>query len=345
MEQINNKNRYLLVENTVEELIDICNNANTRWNEDYYTYDVKHEGLSVEQLTYQAEKSWDTTVSNAMRWMDEKMYDIIGRFMYEEIANGVKENLQGKVKEDVLKSKIKTVLTIEDRAGGFHDTYIDFVYEDGAEPTEDLIYDEAKMAEDIKQVKRRQYSYSKAQEDRFVYVEKVQASIYAYTWRDAKTHIDKLIKRFVRDNLTYCIKQNKIIVPEEYLAKGKPGLDEWRSLKASKNKNNNMEKRMLRGMIRDKKISNLSQMRRLLWNFPNGLDKNDWSIPHLSVYGNGNKAMAHKLMCQILGEKTDQELLNMTEEDVDKAYKEYWKGVLRKAIEKIDSVPTYGEKF
>ena len=345
MEKINSKNRYLLVENTVEELIDLCNNANTRWNEDFYTYDVAHAGLSVEQLTYQAEKSWDTTVSNTLRWVEDKMYDTIGRFMYEEIANGVKENLQGKVKEDVLKSKIKTVLTIEDRAGGFHDVYIDFVYEDGTEPTEDLIYDEAKMAEDIKQVKRRQYSYSKAQEDRFVYVEKVQASIYTYTWRDAKTHIDKLIKRFVRDNLTYCIKQNKIIVPEEYLAKGKAGIEEWRGLKASKNKNNNMEKRMLREMIRDKKISNLSQMRRLLWNFPNGLDINDWSIPHLSVYGNGNKAMAHKLMCQILGEKTDQELLNMTEEDVDKAYKEYWKGVLRKAIEKIDGVQTYGEKF
>ena len=343
MEQINNKNRYLLVENTVEELIDICNNASTRWNEDYYTYDVKHEGLSVEQLTYQAEKSWDTTVSNAMRWMDEKMYDIIGRFMYEEIANGVKENLQGKVKEDVLKSKIKTVLTIEDRAGGFHDIYIDFVYEDGAEPTEDLIYDEAKMAEDIKQVKRRQYSYSKAQEDRFVYVEKVKASIYAYTWRDAKTHIDKLIKRFVRDNLTYCIKQNKIIVPEEYLAKGKEGIEEWRELKASKNKNNNMEKRMLRSMIREKKISNLEQMRTLVWRFPKGVEKDeyDWNVPNLSIYGNGNKTMCHRLMTKILGKKTDQELLNMTKEDVEKVYKEYWKGVLKKAIEQIDGVETY----
>ena len=348
MEQINNnKNRYLLVENTVEELIDLCNNANTRWNEDFYTYDVAHVGLSVEQLTYQAEKSWDTTVSNTLRWLDDKMYDTIGRFMYDEIANGVKENLQAKVKEDVLKSKIKTVLTIEDRAGGFHDVYIDFVYEDGTEPTEDLIYDEAKMAEDIRQVKRRQYSYSKAQEDRFVYVEKVKASIYTNTWRDAKTHIDKLIKRFVRDNLTYCIKQNKIIVPEEYLAKGKAGIEEWRELKASKNKNNNMEKRMLRSMIREKKEKNISQMKRLMWRFPRGQeDPNtvDWSIPYLNLYGSGNTAMAKKLVTQIMGGQTDAELLNMTEEDVDKKFKEYWKETLRRAIKQIDDVETYEKK-
>ena len=346
MEKINNKNRYLLVENTVEELVDICNNANTRWNEDFYTYDVAHEGLSVEQLTYQAEKSWDTTVSNTMRWVEDKMYDTIGRFMYEEIANGVKENLQAKVKEDVLKSKIKTVLVIEDRPDGFNNAYIDFIYEDGLEQTDDLIYDEAKMAEDIKRVKRKQYSYNRDDEEMFVYIEKVQASIYAYTWRDAKTLLDKLIKKFVRENLTYCIKQNKIIVPEEYLAKGKAGIEEWRGLKASKNKNNNMEKRMLRSMIREKKISNLEQMRTLVWRFPRGVETNeyDWNVPNLSIYGSGNKAMCHRLMTKILGKKTDQELLNMTKEDVDKVYKEYWKGVLKKAIEQIEGVETYEKK-
>ena len=340
---VKNTEKYVLHENTIQELIDLAKSTNM-WDAEIYTKDIKHEDMSEKQRQVQYEKSWDVDITNTLRTNEDALYKTIMFDAYKEIGGGLREGLKEKVKQNVLNSKITAVLIIEDRPDGYNNAYIEYVY-DVEKGDEEYINDEDKMMEAIKKVKRKQYSYHDNEEEKYTLIERIASRMYAYNWREMESKIDSLIKRVMRESFSYCIKQGKIIVPEEYLAKGKPGLDEWRSLKASKNKNNNMEKRMLREMIRDKKISNLNQMRSLLWNFPNGLDKNDWSIPRLSIYGNGNKAMAHKLMCQILGEKTDQELLNMTKEDVDKAYKEYWKGVLRKAIEKIDSVPTYKEEL
>lgn len=344
MEQfVKSTEKYVLHENTIQELIDVAKSTNM-WDAEIYTKDIKHEDISDEQRQIQYAKSWDTDISNTLRTNESAVYKTIEESVYNEIRGGLREGLKAKLKQNVLNSKITAVLTIEDRPDGYNNAYIEYVY-DVEKGDEEYIKDEDKLEEAVKKVKKKQYSYHEGEEEKYTLIERVTSRMYAYNWRDMESKIDSLIKKVIREKLSYCIKQDKIIVPEDYLEKGRDGIEEWRGIKASKNKNNNMEKRMLRGMIRDKKISNLSQMRRLLWNFPNGLDKNDWTIPRLSVYGNGNKAMAHKLMCQILGEKTDQELLNMTEEDVDKAYKEYWKGVLRKAIEKIDGVQTYGEKF
>lgn len=338
---IKSTEKYVVLESSIKELMDRADNT-TMWQDKLYEKEYKHEGLTREQELLQVEKHWDTTISNTLRLHDEKFCQAVEKAIYDLIAEGETEHIAVKAKQRAMNSKVTAVLTIEDRNDGYQNAFIDFVYDAEKKDGEVYITDEKKMDEAIMKVKKKQYKYNQGKEDyEHVLIEKVELSIYAYSWRNAQSVMERAIKRVMREGFTYCFKQDKLVVPEEYAKKGAEGIREWRNLKASKNKNNNMEKRMLRGMLQEKRTKNLEQMQRLLWRFPVGKETRDWRIPNLTIYGNGNKSMAKKLVTQILGKKTDQELLNMTQEEVEKLYKEYWKGVLKKAIEQMDEVETF----
>ena len=337
------KTKYVIYETTLRELGEEAEKGTT-WQDELFKYEVEHEEMSEEQKDIQNNNKWNATVSESIRFYPDKILDEMQAIAYWELDNGTRENLEEKIKQQIMDMKVRTYLLKSEQKDGTYNVYSQTEY--GGEINGDTyIRNEQAMDELLRGVKRRGYSFGPREDkEDYVLIERVEISSYIYSFQDLKNKVDKLVKKFMRESLTYCIKQNKVIIPEEYIAKGIPGIEEWRGIKASKNKNNNMEKKMLRGMIRDKKANILGQMQRLVWRFPKGQnDKGtfDWSIPHLYIYGNGNKAYNKKLVTQILGEKTDAELLNMTEEEIDKAFKNYWKEVLTRAIKQIDNVETY----
>lgn len=349
-----NKKRYVLVEKSLYDLEKLVEEHKNNYNFDVYEHKVKRdEELSEEQKTIQYSNKWNTNITNDIRANDNVLYDLVKEVGYKEILNGEKENIILKIQDKVMNSNVRGVIHVETNLNASTNenikrAWVEIEYGDRKEDVE-YLDNEEEMNKDLQQVKSDTWNYSKRDVNgnpakEWVMLEDVRLNVYTYNYRGTFENVGKLVKKFIRNELTYCIKQGNVIIPQYYLDKGKEGIEEWRASKASKNKNNNMEKRMLRQMLRDKKHSILMQMRNLLWRFPTGQDTRDWSIPHLTIYGNGNKAMAQKLANQVLGKMTDQEILNMTAEDIDKAYKEYWKGVLNKAIEQLDDVITYGDK-
>ena len=129
---------------------------------------------------------------------------------------------------------------------------------------------------------------------------------------DLENKIKNQIKKFIRNNLSYCIKKGEVIVPEEYLNRGKEGIDEWRQLKASNNKSNSMEKKLLKQIYADKKFYQYNTMSQIVDRIASS---QSWSIPHIEVDGRFNKQRTFKLINQILGDKSRQEIMNMEEID------------------------------
>lgn len=345
------KKNYILVEKTVKELEEIVNEHSNDYNFKIYEHQVKRdEEYSEEQKAIQYSNKWQANISSDIRMYDEKIYELVRDVAHKVILGGEKEDILNKIKDKVMSSKVRSVLYVQEPRADetFKRAYIETEYGDRKEG-EEYYEDEEQVNEELKNTGNTSWNYSVRTADGnptkdIVMIDEAYVSMYIYNYNGTEDNVVRLIKKFIRNELTYCIKQGNVIVPQEYLDKGIEGIEEWRNIKSSNNKNNNMEKRMLREMLRDKKQAILMQMRNLLWRFPTGQDARDWSIPYITIYGNGNRAMAQKLANQVLGKKTDQEILNLTEEDVDKAYKEYWKGVLNKAIEQIDDVITYGDR-
>lgn len=349
-----NRKQYVLLEKSLYDLEKLVEEHQGEYNFDVYEYKVKRdEEFSEEQKVIQAGKKWNANITNDIRVYDNRLYDLVKEVGYKEILNGEKENIIFKIQDKVMNSNVRGIIYVEDNFNKdlnktIKRAWVEIEYGDREEGTE-YLEDEEEMNKDLQQVRHDSWNYTKRDANgnpakEWVMLEDVKLNVYTYNYRGTFENVGKLVKKFIRNELTYCIKQGNVVIPQEYLDKGKEGIEEWRETKASKNKNNNMEKRMLRQMLRDKKHSILMQMRTLMWRFPNGQDTRDWSIPHLTIYGNGNKTMAQKLVNQVLGKMTDQEILNMTDEEISKKFKEYWKGILNKTIEQIDDVITYGDE-
>ena len=337
------KTKYVIYETTLKELGEFAKLGNT-WQDNLYTYEIKYDNMSEDQKDIQLRNKWNATVSDSIRFNPDRVMDNMQATAYYELENGTRENLEEIIKQKTMDMKVRVCILKGNEKDGEYNVYAETEF--GGEKSGDTyIRDEKVMEELLRGAKRRGYSFGPREDkEDYVLIENVEVTSYVYSFRDLNDKIDKLTKKFMKESLTYCIKQNKVIIPEEYIAKGIPGIEEWRGIKASKNKNNNMEKRMLRDMIKKKKESILLQMQRLVWHFPkaqNDAGTLDWTIPYLYIYSSGNKACCKKLVNKIIGEKTDAELLNMTEEEIDRAFKNYWKEVLQRAIRQIDNVETY----
>lgn len=350
---IGDKKKYVLVEKSLYDLEKLVEEHKNDYNFDVYEHKVERdEELSEEQKVIQAANKWQSNITSDLRVSEDKLYELVEEVGYKEILNGEKENIITKIQDKVMNSNVRGVIYVEKKFNSVLNSnisraWVEIEYGDRKEDTE-YLENKEEMNKDLQQVRHDAWNYSKRDVNgnpgkEWVMLEDVRLNVYTWNYRGTFENIGKLVKKFIRNELTYCIKNGNVIVPKEYLDKGREGIEEWRETKASKNKNNNMEKRMLRQMLRDKKQAILMQMRNLLWRFPDGQDNKDWSVPYLNIYGSGNHAMAQKLVNKVLGKMTDQEILNMTDEEVSKKFKEYWKGILTKAIEQIDDVITYGD--
>ena len=306
-----------------------------------YTYENPRDGLTEEQKIIQAQYKWKTNQSGRMR---------LGRDSLEQIAEGIvdkivlskyREDLYSKVLEEMNKTKIYLCASLDygyDENGKmvgevFPDTFTDYTLKDKySEQEAVLIHGKVDELEDKLDKIKMRGGYGNDMNK--VYLERFRIMYDSYDQRHLE-EIPKIVKRVIAKNLTYCLKGGKNIIPDEYLDKGKAGIEEWQASKRSANKNNSMEKKMLRDCVRAKKesldthIHNVT--RKMIMN-------QDWSFPTLAVNGMYNQAYMRKLVMEFLKDKDNQAIIQLEESTMLEMAKNYWKKQLEEAIKRVDSV-------
>ena len=320
---------FVLYKSTLKDINELGKEPGNSWEFEVYTKEIDTGKLSEEQQLKQMRDSWLRETNCTIRIHNDNLYTQVERIAYKLLEDGCRENLEEKVFDGVLNTELRAVFYYRGKDSGSGASW---------EFGEGDIDQNYKYVEDEKEFDKTMKGYSRKsyRDDGDIYLERIRYTGYTGHFVDLEERIKKQIKKFVRNNLPYCIKKGKIIIPEEYLNKGKEGINEWRDLKASNNKSNSMEKRLLRQIYADKKqyqYNTMSQIEDKIAHF-----SQSWSMPHIEVDGRFNKQRTFKLINQILGDKSRQEIMNMEEEDIVKAFKEYWKEILKKKYEEVDKM-------
>lgn len=326
---------YVLCTHTIKELKE--KTAPLLSYDRYTLYEkvIDRSDLPEEQQRLQLKNKWYTTVNQDLRLSDENIYHIVERNMYKEILNGCKENLESKVFDSVINAEIRLVAVMDEREDG--STYINIIFEKDKQP--DTYYQNLEYLTDLNEFEeklknaKKSISFSDIDDD-YVWLEKVHAGTYQYNFDDMNNRITKMIKKFMRKNLTYCVKQGKIIVPDEYLEKGIIGIEEWRSLKSSNNKSNSMEKQILKQAFADKKRLAHRNMSSVISSLTRS---SSWSVPVITVDGQWNQSKIDKLVTQVAGTKDRQKFMEKTDKEIFEEFKEYWKNKLMEKYNEIDN--------
>ncbi len=318
---------FVLYKGTLKDINEISKEPGNSWEFEVYTKDIDTGNLSEEQKQKQMRDSWLRETNCSVRIHNDNLYTRAENIAYKLLEDGCRENLEEKVFDGVLNTELKAVFYYrgKDSSGaswefGEEDADLNFEY----------VEDEKEFDKTMKGYSRKSY-----RDNGDIYLERIRYTGYTGHFDNLEERIKKQIKKFVRNNLPYCIKKGKIIVPEEYLNKGKEGINEWKELKSSNNKSNSMEKRLLRQIYADKKQYQYNTMSQIVDRIASS---QSWSMPHIEVDGRFNKQRTFKLINQILGDKSRQEIMNMEEEEVVKAFKEYWKEILKNKYEEVDKM-------
>ena len=171
-----------------------------------------------------------------------------------------------------------------------------------------------------------------------VYLEKVTVEIYQHSFENFKKEVKKEINKFVRNRLTYCLKNGKVIIPDEYLNKGEKGIEEWRDIKSSKNKSNSIENKLIKEAVNAKKQYAYDAMCRAMDKLMSAENGCSWTLPRLIIDGRWNKQRTQKLVTQILDTKNKQKLIEMSEQEIVNRAKVYWKQKLMDAYNEVDKL-------
>ena len=340
-------NGYLLGEYTLAELQNIVKDEGPYNSKVIVKYDVNNiNEMTKEQQEIQQENRWCNEYRSDMRVREETIYKVVEDEAFKLVFGGYKDNIVDKLYDTIMNSKIKIVGTIvkynneedNDRVR------VEYVWDNGKR-TDDLGFDEEKVEFNLstdleefqtklKNVKQKSSFSSDKSKRKDVLLEKFTITVYPYSFKDIDGTVKKIIKKFIRSQLTYCLKLDKVIVPQEYLDKGKDGIKEWRDIKSSNNKNNSIEKRMLKQILKDKRQY---AYRAMLYVMGATIGTNrDWRIPVLELDGRYNTQKTMKLISKLINTKDKQTFLQMTEDDIVNKFKEYWKQTLMDAYNEVD---------
>lgn len=342
-----NKTKYVLYSNTLENIEKKVENKCSYDKIVFYEKHIDRSDLSDEQKTIQNIRQYYRERNTRIYFSDDAMKEEIKRLVYQKIVTQSDENIPKVIHDHMYndtkfrivgwitdpepndKNKLKR-LNISFELGNIREGWVS---DDEENNTYDYSDDEAEFAEGLKDIKDVISSFS-YEPDKYVYLEDLSAYSYATDFQNIGNKIAKIIKRVISTDYRYCFRSGKIIVPKEYTDKGECGIRDWQSLKGSNNKNNSIEKQMLRDIVRDKKKYAEHSLHCVMSAITKG--NTSWSIPTLTVDGLWNKTRKKKLVNELLKDKSDQELIEMEKEDIDNIIREHWKGVLKKAMENVD---------
>lgn len=329
---------YVIYEATIREL---CQKAQ---GPDPYTlstlaeFEIKRDNLTDEQKKAQLTNKWHTDRTAYVSASTDTIYDITKDIMFSEITNGQKSDLRKIAHDKVMDSKVKVVACFStDKTNGTTRVYLDSVFP--SESTHrykyDYVYDMPGFLKELRSVCDIVKEYGTNVETT-IYLEKVSVFMRGYTFEDVDKIINKVMNKIMREDLTYCIKGGRVIIPDEYIKKGVSGIQEWRQIKKSNNKNNSIEKQMIKQIFADKKKFANDTMCRVMYNIRDNMRR--WDIPVLSVDGQYNKAKTAKLVNEVLNTKNRQEIIEMSEDEIVKKIKKYWADELAKAITAVNTL-------
>lgn len=324
---------YVLAEPTIRELQEKADGKERYDRQEIFVHEVKREKeLSDEQKKLQLKDRWYSERTCDVCVREYNLKEMVSKAMYARVLSGERDGIVNNVLNDILDSKIYVTIRTEDSHGCKHED-IEILYGDDDKDKFELLYDMESMDKELAEVRHQGFN---AKPDEYIYLEKVSAQFYPYAFGKISDHIMQLIKRLLRDEFTYCFKSGKLIVPDEYINKGKQGIAEWRELKSSSNKGNNMEKRLLKLAFHSKKEHAYKSMSYII----NEISKErvDWTLPFLHVDGRWNKSRMDKLITQVANTKDKDKFLNTSDEDINKKFKEYWKSILMNACNAIDEL-------
>lgn len=338
------RKKYVVYEGTLNKvfkLAEVKRDPNSP-NIELYKYENKVE-MDDAQKQMQYQNSWQSHIDLDLTLYNNELEEEIEKTMFDMVLSKSKENIEKATLDKMMNTKISACIEIVDKPNGHQrvdrSIEMEFTREKERNDNVEYVYDTKEMEDVVKNVKMDK-SFS-SNNNEFVYIDDISVRIYEYRLDRMKDVIPKIIKRIVRKNLTYCLKKGVCIVPDEYLDKGKKGIEEWKDMKSSSNKNNSMEKRMMKQLLRDKKDFTMDCVytaTRLIA----GANQS-WSIPALEVDGRYNKQRVRKLVTQLLKDKNDQGIMSMSNEEIVSLCKEYWKGILMDAYNVVDQMKMEGQ--
>lgn len=331
---MNRKERAcVIMDTTLEELQDITKNV-TNYRTQLYEKKIDRSDLSPEQMRMQGMNKWYAEQNCSIKFFKEELENMVESNLYDEVLSGCKEKLEDKIYNRIMKHSVKILGTIRDIGSGNKSVSAEISVNDEAVDQRYDCYDKLEDFEKELKTVKRGLSYG-SENSHIVWLEKYTIEIYTSSFRDIGENIKKLIKKTIRNKLTYCIKSGKVIVPEEYLEKGKAGIEEWRQIKSSSNKNNSMEKRILKATYREKRLFASDNMYNIFREITSG--NYSWKIPSLEIEGRYNQQKMSALITEVFKDKSKQEFMEMSEEDMMNKMKEYWKKILMDAYNAVDA--------
>lgn len=150
--------------------------------------------------------------------------------------------------------------------------------------------------------------------------------------------IKYLVNKTLKEKYTYCIKMGKNIVPDDYIKLGKEGIERWRQEKSNGNKQNSIEKQMLKKIKYQKKQKAFDIFNDAIAAMTNERGSRNWELVFLSVDGRWNTGRRMKTINKYVLNVSDNELVTMSNEEIEKRCKSYWVAELTQAIERIKNL-------
>lgn len=336
---MNKKKNYVVYEDTLENISKLTNTSGAYYSSiTLYQHKIDRSNLSPEQQVLQAQGSWYKEQRSNVRFTDEMLSKLIDKIAYEKVLGGCTENIYDVVYKEVMNTNFRSIAEVEEYEDDGEKKYRVFAREE-VEPEEgEYTNDLTELEKTLEKIKNTSYTKNET-----YYLEEFEVYAYQYEVEKLPEIVGKLIKKFIRENLTYCLLKNKVIVPQEYLDKGREGIAEWREIKASKNKNNSMEKKMLKETYKQQKTYAYNVIEQIMWGAVK--DGMNWSVPCLEIEGRFNRTKSSKLANQLLEGKNKQEIMLMKDEEFIQLFKDYWKDKLQEAIEAIDKFEVDVKKF
>lgn len=163
---------------------------------------------------------------------------------------------------------------------------------------------------------------------------------------DMDKMLDSIIKKTVSTTLRYCVRSKKNIMPQEYRDKGDSGIAEWQRVCESKNKNNSMEKKMLREIVNGKYSLAFDildtiyrDMQDSQLNHPTDTGMLGYTVPRITIDGRWNISRRNKAVRAIIfHDKTPADIVEMTDEDILNKCKQHWLNELKYIQEAVANV-------
>lgn len=338
--------KYVAYETTLAELIELANKHRTNQSThtdtrmELYSYKAKHtkHPLTEDDINAQYDHKWQSQTEIELYVYGGVLEEHIRGLMYQIVKEKCTGDVPKELHNRVMNSNIREVVVLNNRPNG--SISINRDTELGGERNEykyTYEYDTHKMEEQLDDAKVES-GWSRSETDQYVYLDTFTVNAYDYRVERWATDIPKIEKKVLSKELTYCMKNGKLIIPGFYAEKGEDGIKEWQELKRSTNKNNSMEKRTVKQLLRDKKMF-ASDCAYKTMRAVTSIN-NDWTIPQIEIDGRWNKTKVTKFVSTILKDKTEQQILSMTDEYILDKVKKHWKNVLMEAYRAVDNLTT-----